>query len=299
MYRHHRLAEAAVSAFLILFSAAGAHAAKLTKVKGDQVLIDLEGESAQYGEGSRHLVMVDGKRKAVVEISKVKGEKAIGKVLKGTVSEGATLAPLQISSSSPSSETATPTHTANADRPRSHRKRSKRSSLFSGLTVGATGTYGIASQNVSTNILSASMTGSSYGLKAFGDYPISGDFGLLGRFGFENFAVAGTSQTQGNVTTSILYADADLLIRYHFLEGNFHPFPLLGLGLHLPLSKSSNVLDINQITPTTIFFIGGGVNYVLSDSMYIHATVEYGYFPPSSQVTTSLIDLRAGLGIQL
>jgi hypothetical protein len=68
------------------------------------------------------------------------------------------------------------------------------------------------------------------------------------------------------------------------------------MGLHYPLSKSSGVLDVQRISATTIFFLGGGFNYSLGDSMYIHATAEYGLFPPSNDVKTSLIALRAGVG---
>ena len=140
------------------------------------------------------------------------------------------------------------------------------------------------------------MTGSSYGAKAFADLPVSGNFGLIGRFGFENFSVAGSSPTLGSIQTSILYIDADLLARYQFLTGNFHPFPLAGIGIHYPLSKSSGVLDVQRISATTIFFLGGGFNYSINPSMYIHATGEYGLFPPSNDVTTSLIAFRVGVG---
>jgi outer membrane protein W len=143
------------------------------------------------------------------------------------------------------------------------------------------------------------MTGSSISVKGFADLPISGDFGLLGRVGIENFGVAGTSPNLGSVETKIMYLSADLLLRYHLMEGSFKPFPLLGMGLHYPLSKTSGVLDVQRISATTIFFLGGGFNYTLSDSMYLHATAEYGLFPPSNDVKTSLIAIRAGLGFTM
>lgn len=289
MYRHQTAVLAVIAS---LSCASQAFAARVTKVKGEQVLMELDGEGADYAEGGRYLEIVDGKRKAVVEISKIRGQRAIGKVLKGTAQEGGTLAPLSVA-------TATKTTTTRAERA-AKRHRSRKGGPFSGLSWGGELGYGSTSQNVTLGTgETVAMTGSSFSGKVIGDYPITTDFGLIGRVGFENFAVAGRSATLGDVKTSILYVDADLLLRYHFLEGNFHPFPLLGMGLHVPMSKTSGVLQVDLIRPTTIFFIGGGVNYVLSDSMYIHATAEYGYFPPSTGVTTSLIAIRAGVGFAL
>jgi hypothetical protein len=278
--------------------ALSAKAATLMKVKGDQVLIDLQGEASQYSEGSRYLVMVDGKKKAVVEVSKIKGQRAIGKVLKGTAFENGTLAPLP-GASSPSSNQASASSSQRRST-RTSRRHNRRGGAFKGMSYGAMAGYGLTSQDVTATkngvTESISMTGNSLSLKGFVDLPVSGDFGVIGRVGFENFGVKGTSASLGAVETNILYLDADLLARYHFLTGAFHPFPMLGMGLHYPLSKSSGVLDVQRISATTIFFVGGGFNYSLSDSMYIHAVAEYGIFPPSNDVSTSLIAIRGGVG---
>lgn len=281
-------------ALAILGLVSVSHAATLIKVKGDQVLVDLQGDSS-YAEGGRYLVMVDGKKKAIVELTKVKGQRAIGKVLKGTAFEQGTLAPLPGAGGGSSATT--------ASRPPRRRGTKKRGDIFDSMSWGALVSYGSASQNVTSTVnnvsQSISMSGSSYGLKAFLDLPISGPLGLIGRAGFENFGVKGTSSALGDVNTSILYLDADALLRYHFLDGAFHPFPTVGMGLHYPLSKSSGVLDVGRISATTIFFIGGGFDYELNRTMYIHGTLEYGIFPPSNDVKTSLISGRVGLGWQM
>jgi hypothetical protein len=278
------------TALLFLLGSLTAEAATITKVSGEQVLIDLQGDSS-YAEGGRYLVMVGDKKRAVVEISKVKGNRAIGKVLKGTAQAEGTLAPLPGSSSA-----GTPSRSA-----RSSSRRSRRGA--SGLTYGGLIGYGSTSQSVAVTKgginETVSMTGSSFSLKGFGDLPISGEFGLIGRVGIENFGVAGTSPNLGSVETKIMYLSADLLLRYHLMNGNFKPFPLLGMGLHYPLSKTSGVLDVQRISATTIFFLGGGFNYTLSEKMYIHATAEYGLFPPSNDVKTSLIAVRAGVGFTM
>ena len=275
-----------------------AEAALVTKVSGEQVLIDLQGD-ASYTEGARYLLMVGDKKRAVVEISKIKGDRAIGKVLKGTAQVSGTLAPLPGSSGNVASTAKSTPHSPRAS---SSARRSRRGSL-SALTFGGVIGYGATSQTVAVTKNSVSetvaMTGSSLSFKGFADLPVSGDFGLIGRVGLENFGVAGSTTNLGAVETKILYLSADLLLRYQFPLGNFRPFPLLGMGLHYPLSKSSGVLDVQRISATTIFFLGGGFNYNLSDALYLHGTLEYGLFPPSNDVKTSLIEGRIGVGFNL
>jgi hypothetical protein len=276
-----------------------AHAAVITKVSGEQVLIDLQGDSS-YTEGSRYLLMVGDKKKAVVEISKVKGDRAIGKVLKGTAQVSGTLAALPTSGGASSAASSAPARSSRSARSSSRRSRRERSGS---ITYGGVIGYGSTSQTVAVTKGGVSetiaMTGSSISLKGFADLPISGNFGVLGRVGIENFGVAGSSPNLGAVETKIMYLSADVLMRYLFLEGKFRPFPLLGMGLHYPLSKSSGVLDVQRISATTIFFLGGGFNYTLNETMYLHATLEYGLFPPSNDVKTSLIAGRIGVGFNL
>lgn len=300
MQRSRTLLTTLLSGFAIAtlaFSASEAEAARITRVKGNQVMIDLEG-ATDIAEGSRHLVIVGGKKKAVVEITKAKGGKAIGKVLKGTAAQDGTLQALGGSSGGGSSKSA-----SKSRRSRSTRDRST-SDSFSDLTVGAVLGLGITGQDVTaTNQANQSetisMTGSGFSLKAFGDLPISGNLGAIGRVGLEKFGVTGTPQAGGEVKTDIMYLTADLLLRYTFLDGDFKVYPLGGLGLHYPISKSSDVLNVQQISATTIFFLGGGMQYKFSDTMYATATAEYGLFPPSNDVKTSLIAVRGGVGWML
>ncbi|RYZ68683.1 MAG: hypothetical protein EOP05_16025 [Proteobacteria bacterium] len=269
-----------------------AEAARITRVKDNQVMVDLEG-SSDYSEGSRYMVIVGGKRKAVIELSKIKNGKAIGKVLKGKPAQDGTLTPLGGGSGS-SSKT--------ASKSRRSRSRESSSDSFSDLTVGAVLGFASDSQSV-TGIdndtqqkVTTDMSGSGFSLKAFADLPISGNLGAIGRVGLEKFSVKGSFPNGAPAATDITYLSADLLVRYNFLDGAFKIFPLGGLGIHYPISKTSGPLNVQQISATTIFFLGGGMHYKFSDSMYAVATAEYGLFPPSNDVKTSLIAVRGGVG---
>jgi hypothetical protein len=137
------------------------------------------------------------------------------------------------------------------------------------------------------------MTGSGFSAKGFVDVPVTGSLGLLSRIGVEQFNVAA-----GLSKTEIMYAAADLMLKYTFNEGTFVTFAMGGLGLHFPISKTSNVLNINQISSTTVFYGGGGFNWLIAGSTYLQATAEYGMFPPSNDVATTFIAARSGLGFR-
>ncbi len=169
--------------------------------------------------------------------------------------------------------------------------------MFSDMTYGGVAGYDMTTQEVTSGGVSVSMTGSGFSLKGFGDLPISGPLGMVGRLGLMQFNVTGSNSGTA-YKTEILYATADLLLRYNFGEDGFVPFALAGLGLHFPLSKTSNVLDPQRISATTVFFAGGGFHYTLSETSYFTLTAEYGMFPPSNDVKTSMIAARAGMGFK-
>lgn len=272
-----------VSSFLVLIPEAS-EAARVTQVKGKQVLVDLAGSDVQVSTGKKYFVVIDGKRRAVVQITKVRGNRAIGQITKGRAAVGATLA-------APGGKSS---QQASASKPqKSDSSTVTTGSITDQMSFGVLAGYSLDSQEVTSGGTTLSMTGSGLSLKGFGDIPISGPLGLIGRLGVEQFNVEASGRQ-----TEILYATTDLLLRYNFTEGNFVPFGLAGLGIHFPLSKSSTALEVQKISSTTVFFGGLGFNYRINRDMYIVATAEYGMFPPSNDVKTSLIAIRGGLGMR-
>ncbi|MGE3760455.1 MAG: hypothetical protein AB7H97_22005, partial [Pseudobdellovibrionaceae bacterium] len=78
--------------FTFILFAPALQAAEVVRVKGSNVLIDLKGDSPNPGD-MFYAVKPDGKRAAIIQISKVKSDKATGKVIRGKASEGQTLEP--------------------------------------------------------------------------------------------------------------------------------------------------------------------------------------------------------------
>src|SRR5437764_502033 len=67
------------------------HAARVSKVSGKSVLIEMEDLEMQ--EGEKYYVVIDGKKKGVVQINKVSKGRARGKVTNGRAEVDATVIP--------------------------------------------------------------------------------------------------------------------------------------------------------------------------------------------------------------
>jgi hypothetical protein len=278
---------ALVATLLVAASGERAEAARISKSQGSKVLIDLEGTSAS--PGGQFYVVNNGRRVGVVKISRVQGGRATGDVMKGSAPAGASV------ESAGGGGNARNSGRGGRSQARSSRP-TYRPPVANATYIGVMAGYGMDSQTVKTvdaagNTGSVSMSGSGYSLKGFMDMPFSGSLGLIGRGGIEQLNLTG-----GSDTTSIMYLTADALLRYSFGSGTFIPFGALGLGIHFPLSKSSTVLDVPRISSTTVFFFTGGFNYQWNRDMIVTVIAEYGMFPPSNDVSTTLIAIRGGAG---
>jgi len=293
--RHLQLALVALGLpAVVILSVNVAFAARVEKVKDKQVLIDNEG--TEIHEGEKYFVMIEGKKKGVVKITKVKNGKSLGVLTKGKAEVDAGVEPTGRASRG-SSDIGSDDDILKR---RKHRKAKKGSSdgedatqqTIVGLLVG----YAMDSQtasvlDASNNATKASFSGSGYSLKGFGDIPLSESLGAIARGGIEQVNLA-----SGSNSSSIMYLTADILLRYSFGSGGFIPYVSGGMGIHFPLSKSSTYLDVPRISSTSVFFFNAGFNMKMGESSFIVGVLEYGMFPPSNDVTTSFITGRVGMG---
>ena len=275
---------AIISSFIlsIILIGPSAEAAKVTQVGKGQALISIEsGDSPNVGD--LYFVMVNGKKKALVQVTQVKGKRAKVIVKKGTPQVGAELS-LARAGGGGSGKSA------------SSGRRGRKGAL-DGVYIGGMLGFNKASQSVKTSSgdSTISMAGSGFSAKAFADVNITGGLGALLRFGVEQLNLSGSTTTT-NYSTKIMYLSGDLLLRYRFLSGAWQPYIAGGMGLHFPITKSSNALQ--DIPTMTVFFGDLGVNYNLSRTSYVTVLGEYGLFPASSDVTTSFIAGRVGYGIR-
>lgn len=277
-----------------IFLSQNAFAARVSQVKGNKVLIELEGDSANVGD--KFFVMISGKKRAVVTITKVSKAKALATVDKGKAQVNGTLQLAKAasggSSGSGSSES-------------SHASHGK-----GGKSWGVLGGYSMDSQTAGltdpthTQKENVSMSGSGFAVLGFVDMPFSGALHFQGRGGIEMFNVSGTAQNawcSGSSTqceTKITYLTLDALMKYDFggPDSTFVPWGALGLGIFYPISKSTTALS-PDIGMSTVALLNLGIKYNLAGGSYILAYGEYGYFPSSPDVSTHIMGVKAGYGM--
>lgn len=277
--------------FTFIFFAPLLHAAEILKVKGSSVLIDLKGDSPNPGD-MFFAVKPDGKRTAIIQISKVKGEKATGKITKGKATEGQTLEAKGAGKVAKSS-----------------RSDSSSGGMPSGRSYwGAIAGYGMDSMSVNINdsVTNAfrqkgDLSGTGYSIKGLFDYELFSQVWFRGTSGLEMFNVTGSKLCgTGNAQTcdaKINYLTFDFLGRYVFSKGNIRPWAGAGLGLLFPMSKSATALQASSIATTNVMVIAGGVDWFINPNMYIPVSVEYGILPKSDEVEAKWIALRIGFAV--
>lgn len=238
-------------------------------VKGASVIVD--DYSGATGE-QFYLLDQNNKRRAIIEISRVKGTRALGKVLKGRAAVGFTLTPRTGTSA------------------RSRSRGTKGNSRIGGL-LG----YSLDSQTVPrTGASTLDMNGSGLSFKGLYDYNgIIPDVGVRFLGGIEQFKVY-----SGSFETEITYLTLDALGRYFISQDSFAFWLGGGLGLAIPMSKSSDALDSESIATATLLYLALGADIEVNKEFSIPVQLDYAFFLPATDVKTSALGIRAGVSFK-
>ena len=276
---------------LLLFSPA-LFAAEVIKIKGKSALIDLKGDPASPGDVF-YAIRPDGKRSAILKIAKVKGEKAIARVLKGKAATGMTLE-LKASSVTKNSGDGSDSADAAGGRKRSY---------WGGLFGFAQDSMDVNINNGTTGLFQekGSLSGSAFSAKGLFDYELFPRVWFRGTTGLEGFSVSGPAKCGAAnnevCTADLYYLSFDFIGRYVFSEGKIRPWAGGGIGLLFPISKKATALESSSISTTNVIVIAGGLDWFISPTMYIPVSIEYGLLPKSDEVEATWIALRAGLAV--
>jgi len=242
--------------------------AEITKIKGQNVLIT--DTDAKVGD-SVFAVDSNNKKRAIIEITKAKGGKAVGRIVKGKASEGFTVIP---------------------------KGSSGKSSGFSfGKKLGlmALFGYGIDSQSVPISGNSTPMTGTGFSGRGGVSYDITPLFGIKIYAGVESFSVQSGVTNGVTYQTNITYGTVDGLGVLNVFGGGINAWIGAGGGLAIPLSKTTNALSTDSIAATTLLHLAAGADIPMTGDLYMPLMVDYALFVPPTNVVTSIISLRAGL----
>ena len=282
---HQRLATIIVAATFLL--SAMAQAATIKAVQSNKVLIDLGSDSAN--EGDLFFAMSpEGKKLGIIKITKTKGARALGMIVKGRAEKGWNATPRG------TKQAAKPTN----DNPPADKGHKTSSPMAYGGMLG----YAMESQSVTLTTASGatattSMSGNGFSGYGFFDYNFTDMWGVRAVGGIDSFSVGDSDACPtGSCTTSITYGTVGGWGRMNIWSGDVNPWIGAGLVFLVPLSSSSTALASSSINTTYALVAGGGVDWKLSPDMFVPVQVEYAMFAPSSGVTTSWIAVRAGLG---
>ena len=240
---------------LLVFFSFQVHSAVILKIKGRKALVDLEGVKAEKGDRFDALNLY-GKPLGLLEIKKVKRNKAIAVLLKGKMSVSWILEPTSQSASSSfnTGEEYDPVGSKNDDvdsNRETYIRSSKSSSIFSKSTETSSGIGVILGAHFNTISLSNNKMVSGLGWKAalFADYTITGPLGIRLIAGHQTLLATGSKCGMGNCNLLINYPGAGFLLRGVFLKhlifqpwlggGGFLLWPIADQKADLGLDRKS------------------------------------------------------------
>lgn len=270
-------------------------------VKGKKALLELQGTPAQVGQ-TFYAIDASGKKRALLKITQVKGDKALVDILQGKTETGQIVQP---KSGPPSDTPGSTTRTDNSttkDAANSGLSSSGKSSK-KGETWGLLGSFGMnkmdASLTVATVKYTANMTGAGFGLLGFYDFPLSKSFVLRGTTGLEQFIGNGTLTAavcngSANCSVNIMYLSFYGTAKYIFINGKVKIWGGGGLGYLFAASKSSNILKTDGLS-TYVIVPSLGIDIPVG-SGFIPITVDYALYPDSADVKANSTSVRAGWG---
>jgi outer membrane protein W len=286
--------------FLCLAVAVPSHAAKVTKVDGKKVMLNLEGDTAKVGD----IFVVynpEGKKKALIKIKAIRGDRAAAFLGKGKAETGWTA---KVSDKSKGGGTKTAGRSRRSQEAETSPAPSGETRSYWGAVVG----FSMDSMSVDVDNSSpadgvadktVSLSGSSFSAKGLFDYLVFPQIWFRGMTGLEGLAASGSAEVgcDGGKTceVNIYYLSFDFWGRYVFTNGGFRPWLGAGFSLMFPMSKDATALEKSSITNTSAMSAGLGFDWFLSDTMYIPMQVEYSMLPKSETVEASAINIRAGL----
>lgn len=285
-----------------LFVPALSFAGTIKQVKNNKALLSLDGEPAKVGD-QIYSLNDENKKVGLLEITTVKGDQAVAKIVKGvaeanqrTVAKPTSMTP----AASGSSKKLSPTKPSFF--------RHDRIKMAVNLKVTMDSIASKQEDNTSPFPLQeeVTMSGTNFGINASLDYPMNSWLSLRGYAGYEILKAAGTAQnlscdakSSRDCNVNINYASFGALARLNYTMTNTQLWAGAGAGFKQPLSKSSTALKEDNIALANTALVALGIDYHLSNKYFIPASFEYHYsFNTSDTVPKiSQMALLVGFGI--
>lgn len=265
-------------------------AAKIVKVKGKKILIKKSSDE-EFSKGESIFVMSNGKKKAKLVVSKVKGNKVFAVFKSGSkkaARKGATVGGAYMAGSGGSSSGG-------------KFKRIKSSSFFGNIHWGLLGGLNINSMDVvvSGGSETVATSGNGFSAKVMGQYFMSESFSVNIISGLEGYSTSGESTTNGcdstsSCTTDLQYITGEAWGQFYLNNGGFSFWIGAGGGIYYPASSTTTALNADELSAITVFSGGAGVDWLMGNTL-IPIRFEYSILPSTDTVEASFIGIKAGI----
>ncbi len=274
--------------WFLIFCSFSAHA-EITIVKAEKgkavLQFDLAADGLKKGDKLR---ASDGTKDALIVVSKVKGNKAVGKVKTGEVKKEMKVTKIDVAKA----KAAVKSQAKSSDTGSAKKK------LRWGVAAGANLATMQVKLTSGATTETANMTGTSYGLKGYGEIPIGSSLWIRGGLGYEMVDVKGTISNplcglSSSCVATIGFASLDGIGGWNFINGGFKMNVFGGAGLLFPSSPVTNALDTASIKQSAAIKVGAGIVFGKKTSFPIE--VEYNMLPASADVKTTFIQVRGGI----
>jgi hypothetical protein len=276
-----------------------AFAGTVSQVKGNKMIIQLEGETPEIGT-EYFIINSAGKKIGLVSIKQIKGTKALAELSKGQANAGDTIQSRSGGNSS-AAQASAETETSS-----SSGKRVRRGKHRAGALLGyAMNTFSLTVQDKTNASLreDVTMKDNTFNAKGFYDYDLTPALTIRAAAGYETFAAKGTTQqaicdnaasTSCEVNYSYLGLEGSL--HWNFINGATRAWIGGGYSFLLAMSKQNNIPNLTDSSTNQMLLVSVGTDIGLKNGAFIPLVLEYGIFPGSSNVNASSIFIRGGYG---
>lgn len=229
-------------------------AGTVTKNTDDKkIILDFEGETVPSANDQIYVLDQNTHKEiGLVKIVKVKGARALGKLLKGKAKPGDTT-DLALSKKSENEEDREPADDSTMNHATGKNKRGKHSA--SRISYGVGGDFVYTSMYIKNDIGEGAVSGNGFGIKGAMDIPITPDWLVFSSLGIHPLNV--TSTTSGyTMNLSINYLAIEGIFRYVLEKRQEGLWLGGGLGYYIPMSS-----NVEGTKPKSQMTLLGSVGY--------------------------------------
>lgn len=273
-----------------------AHSAEITKANSKSAIVSVGDLKMSQGD-EFFAINSEGKRTALLVVSKVTSKFALMQIKKGKIQVGQTVAPRKSATPAKANpESKVVAEEDDSDLP------TRRNTFHGGVLFGyAMNTMSLTVQTGSSRE-DITMTDSSFSLKPFVDYHLSPSLTVRGATGYETFNVKGTLSNalcsgSTNCQAQYSYLPLEGSAQYNFMNQSTRAYVGLGYSFLIELNRSVNIPNLNSESKTNQMIMASiGADFALKNKKFIPVVFEYATFPGSTNVKASALYLRVGYG---